>query len=498
MPRIRLIVVLALAAGGLAAAPAQAAQVILVDGNHARRVDDPDVPSRASVRLPPAVTAATVARSATSTRADRRAVYAALGRAERSRGIAQTSYRRWRVWYVRALRTYAHLRGARKQQLGYVIDSVEALALAGRLTSTRMPGVFVQLERNRRYWRALPYPGVGDQVSFKGSELLYQYYPGRGLQLQVLSTFKKANNMHGACERGEPTCDRAGLQRLLDEMAGLAVQRTKRWIAWEYGFYFDGGYPPWISGMAEATGIQAYARAAQLLGKPEYVTLAKKALGAFETPPPAGVRTRGFLGGVHYLQYSFAPRTYIFNAFTQALIGLYDFSRLTGDQQAMRLYREAEPELRREIPYSDIGDWTLYNYRGPEANRDYHELLREVLDSMCIRRLGDVYCTYAERYRGYQVDPPVLTYTGPGVTTAKQLTPLRFTVSKLSAVEVKVYRGERVVFSRLATFRRGTGAFAWRPGAPGTVTVRLAAKELRTGLGKKAKTSAQIEIDPAQ
>jgi hypothetical protein len=164
----------------------------------------------------------------------------------------------------------------------------------------------------------------------------------------------------------------------------------------------------------------------------------------------------------------------------------------------MRLYREAEPELRREIPYSDIGDWTLYNYRGPEANRDYHELLREVLDSMCIRRLGDVYCTYAERYRGYQVDPPVLTYSGPGVTTAKQLTPLRFTVSKLSAVEVKVYRGERVVFSRLATFRRGTGAFAWRPGAPGTVTVRLAAKELRTGLGKRAKTSAPIEIDPAQ
>ena len=84
----------------------------------------------------------------------------------------------------------------------------------------------------------------------------------------------------------KPTCDRAGLQRLLDEMAGLAVQRTRRWIAWEYGFYFDGGYPPWISGMAEATGIQAYARAAQLLGKPEYVTLARKALGAFETPPP--------------------------------------------------------------------------------------------------------------------------------------------------------------------------------------------------------------------
>ena len=40
--------------------------------------------------------------------------------------------------------------------------------------------------------------------------------------------------------------------------------------------------------------------------------------------------------------------------------------------------------------------------------RDYHELLREFLQSMCSRRLGEVYCTYAKRYRGYQVDPPVL------------------------------------------------------------------------------------------
>ena len=57
---------------------------------------------------------------------------------------------------------------------------------------------------------------MGDQVSFKGSELLYQYFPGRGLQLHPLSTFKKANHMHGDCERGAPSCSEAGLRRLLD------------------------------------------------------------------------------------------------------------------------------------------------------------------------------------------------------------------------------------------------------------------------------------------
>jgi hypothetical protein len=70
-------------------------------------------------------------------------------------------------------------------------------------------------------------------------------------------------------------------------------------------------------------------------------------------------------------------------------------------------------------------------------------------------------------------------------------------VSKLSAVEAKVYRGDKLVFSRLATFRRGVGAFAWRPRGPGLFAVRLGAKELRTGLGKKDKAATEIEVEPA-
>jgi hypothetical protein len=360
-----------------------------------------------------------------------------------------------------------------------------------------MPAAFTGLERNRRYWRSLPFPAARDQVSFRGSEVVYVYFPGEGLQLHPLTTFKKANNIHGACERGESSCDRAGLRRLLDEMERFAVQRSRKFIAWEYGFHFDGGTPPWISGMAEATAIQAYGRAGDLLGDAHYFDVAKRAIGAFETLPPLGIRTTGFAGGVHYLQYSFAPRLYIFNAFLQSLIGLHDFGRITGDQEATDLYDEAEPEARKEIPLSDVGDWSRYSYRGPEATSDYHELLREFLASMCTRRLGELYCEYADRYRGYQVDPPELTYTGPDVTTAKQLTSIRFRVSKLSAVEAKVYRGSKLVYDKLATFRRGVGAFAWRPRGPGHFTVRLGAKELRTGMGKKDKATTEIEVEPA-
>jgi D-glucuronyl C5-epimerase C-terminus len=487
----------ALAAALLASAPANAGEVIVVDGDSARRVEDPLVPSRAQSDLgrPPGRFRAPVT-AARSTRGQR-AVGRALRRALRARRIGRGSYNRYRRAYRRARRVRRRLRGARGRQLGYVIFSLERIALRRRLVPSRMRALFVTLERNTQYWPRKPYPASGDQVTFRRSEILFQYYPGRGLQIQPLSTFKRANLLHGACRGAvDATCSPGRLRRLLDEMTRLAVRRGRRWIAWEYLFDFGGGSPPWMSGMAQATGVQALGRGARLLGRPDYVRTARRALGAFSARPPVGVRTRGFRGGRHYLQYSFAPRLYIFNAFVQALIGLYDFSRDAGDARAGILYRRAEPEARREIPASDVGDWSRYSYRGRESTGEYHELLRELLRSMCNRRLGALYCTYARRYRGYQTEPPEITFTGPGTITEGQLARLRFRLSKLSAVELKIYREGRLGLTRVATFRRGSGSFVWRPNSPGTYTVRLAAKELRTGRGLKDRDSGEVEVEP--
>ena len=180
------------------------------------------------------------------------------------------------------------------------------------------------------------------------------------------------------------------------------------------------------------------------------------------------MRTTGPAGGVHYLQYSFAPRLYIFNAFLQSLIGLHDFGKLAGETRATELFRQAEPEAREEMPLSDVGDWSRYSYLGAESTREYHELLREFLQSMCIRRLGKVYCDLAARYRGYTVDPPELAYTGPAQATEDDLTSLSFTVSKLSVVEMqRVPRREGRVLAacHLPPRRRRVRVAAARTGA---------------------------------
>jgi D-glucuronyl C5-epimerase C-terminus len=505
MGYVKRIAGIAAVAAAVTAAPAQAGQVIVVDGDHAQRVENPAVPTRAEAALgtPAGAPVASATRALASTRRSRaasrrgrNAVYAALRKELRRKHIKRADYRRWRATYVRSVRTLRRLRGARATQLRYVLTSVESLALRRRLGASRMPVAFLQLERNRQYWPRLPYPAPGDQVSFRGSEILFQYFSGEGLQLHPLSTFKKANHLHGFCERGEPSCDEQALRRILDEMTALAVKRGPGFIAWEYLFYFGGGTPPWMSGMAQATGIQALGRAARLLKEPRYLETARKALGAFETAPSTGVRTTGPRGGVHYLQYSFAPRLFIFNAFLQSLIGLHDFAQLADDDRARTLFRDAEPEARAEVPFSDVGDWSLYNYAGHESNSDYHELLREFLQSMCTRRLGALYCDYAKRYRGYQVDPPELTWEGPDTATEDEPAAIRFNVSKLSAIEVKVTNPHgKVVFSRLATFRRGDGAFTWTPRGPGVFTVSVAAKELRTGLGKKDRDGGEIQVE---
>jgi hypothetical protein len=64
-------------------------------------------------------------------------------------------------------------------------------------------------------------------------------------------------------------------------------------------------------------------------------------------------------------------------------------------------------------------------------------------------------------------------------------------------VEVTVSKGRKVVMHRIATFRRGTRSFLWRPRSRGLYTVKLGAKELRTGRGLKDRATAEIEVEPA-
>ncbi len=357
----------------------------------AQRVEDRFLPSRASTALPatgrkPMASRRLTGRAAAASPIDaaQRAPYAdAMKQARQARD--------------------AMVAGAPRDELSAVISTAEQIDLRGELTPSRVLPVVTTLKRNTTFWPANAVPAAGTRVTFTGSPLILEYYPGQGMQLQPLANFGEANAHWTYCSsKGDTTC--TSLRSLLDALLPLAATRGS-FSAWEYYFAFEGGTPPWISSMAQGTGIQAMSRGFKLTGDQRYRAAAQAALGAFETAPPVGI-ARPATGGTHYLMYSYAPNLEIFNGFLQSLVGLDDYRDITGDVRGTNLFRAGHNAARALIPFSDTGSWSLYSKGGPESTREYHVLYRDILQNLCKRIGTPIYCDTATRFTQYLAARP--------------------------------------------------------------------------------------------
>jgi hypothetical protein len=392
----------------------------------------------------------------------------------------------WRADYDAAQAALKKLHGTRLRELRAVVVNVNDAAARHQLTPSRLPAIFMTLRRNRDWWTAKPLPRGGQRTSFPPSQLVWQYYPGQGWQIQWLATFGHANALWSFGGKDDE------LRRLLDEALTYATRRAGG-IAFEYLFRFDGGAPPWVSGLAQGTGLSALSRAAVRLKSPRYFDAAREALGIFKTPPPAGVRyTRST--GVHYLQYSYAPTLRIANGFTQALNGLHDFAALANDEEGRVLFASGERELRHELPQFDTGAWSLYSKPGKESDLGYHKVLRDFLRSLCERltKAGDdpspkLYCATARRFTKDLTTPAKITFDLPAKPRAKRTITIRFTVSKISTVTLTATRKGKVVYSVTRRYAHGRHALKLTPSRPGALTLRATSVDLAGNAGSDQK-----------
>jgi hypothetical protein len=220
-------------------------------------------------------------------------------------------------------------------------------------------------------------------VEFPGSELVFQYYRGLGLQLQMNGTWGKANALFGS---SDPALVARGAA-LLGEIVPLGVPRAGV-LAWEYLFPILGGRPPWISALSQATAVQALTRAAAKLGRPDLLSVAGAAAGAFAFPPPAGVRVALGRGAAWFVLYSFAPRLRVLNAHLAAVAALFDFAQASGDPPTQTAYAAGLLAARKRIHRFDTGVWSKYANPGALADLNYHVLNRDLARSVC-QRSGD-------------------------------------------------------------------------------------------------------------
>jgi hypothetical protein len=472
---------LALALGSLVAVPqdAMAAPAVLVlDGDRVTVRHDRFLPPADPLPAAPATrTAAPVARAAAAS--TRRALRTLLDTA----AIDQPTYDARVHDYDDAQAALAGLTGVRRAHLRAAVGEVDRVAARGELTAARLPMAFETIRRNRQWWTSGPLLGGGRRVSFTGSRMVWQMYPGAGLQLQWLGTFGKANALWRSGEH-DPE-----LRELLTEARALAAPRAGG-LGFESWFSFDGGRPPWVSGLSAGTGAQAFARAAIRLGEPAFFEAGRGALGVFAAAPPEGVRVDTAPGQAHYLIYSFAPRLRVLNAFAQAVNGLHDFAELANDQPARDLFTAGEARLRQEVPSYDTGAWSLYS-ETRESNLSYHRLLRDFLLGLCERVTEDstrggtldasVYCTTAAAFTEDLRTAPAVVLHGRSDSArprARRRVAVAFDLDKVSAVTTEVTFGGVHVGGRTTLRRRGRHHVVFTPRRRGTYRIAVRAVDL--------------------
>ncbi|HEX2104409.1 MAG TPA: D-glucuronyl C5-epimerase family protein [Solirubrobacteraceae bacterium] len=338
----------------------------------------------------------------------------AIQQAEAAGAVPPPQGLAYRDVLARARATRDALRGVRRREMAAALRVAASIANGGRLTPARMPAVFLTLRRNAEWWaahgppvagspgesgargrrcRPLPARARAARVEFAGSELVFQYYRGLGLQIQVNGTWARANALLGSTN---PAFVARGAA-LLNELLPLAVLRDGV-LAWEYLFPIFGGRPPWISALSQATAVQAMTRAAAKLGRPDLLTPAAQAAGAFAFPPPAGVRVLLGRGQAWYVLYSFAPRQRVLNAHLQALAALFDFAQASADPHTRAAYDAGLLAARRRIGGFDTGVWSKYANPGALADLNYHVLNRDLARGVCRRSADRAICRAARSF----------------------------------------------------------------------------------------------------
>ncbi|MCW2968612.1 MAG: hypothetical protein JWM71_2384 [Solirubrobacteraceae bacterium] len=401
--------------------------------------------------------------------------------------IDQPTYDRAIADYDRAVQLGKKLTGARRAEIRGVVADLEGMAARGEVVAARLPALLATLEANNRWWATGTLLSPGARIEFSGSDIVWQHYAGHGIQIQWLATFGKANGLYGAKQDTE-------FGDLLAEAVSLGGQRAGG-LAFEYLFPFDGGSPPWVSGLAQGTALTALVRGGSRLKDSEWDDAARSAIGIFRTPPPEGVAQATPLG-THYLQYSFAPNLHILNGFIQSLNGLFDYSSLLNDAEGRQLFAAGEAEAAHELPSYDTGGWSRYSeYR--DSDLSYHDLLRGFLQNLCNRlerhqMADEPFCQYAYRFQADLTTPPVMKLVqAKSVPHAKRTARVRFTIDKPGTVTMVISRGS-FVYRAVVPVASGAHSFGWKPPRAGSYLVGLTARDL-AGNSSAVSTAAAVK-----
>jgi D-glucuronyl C5-epimerase-like protein len=297
----------------------------------------------------------------------------------------------------------------------------QAAALAGRLTQPRAVAVFGQLHANDDYFAKHGAPRNHTDITGPDG-IVYRYFTGLCFEFHPLANFSALNTQVSAK-------DATGTQQLADALVVRGVHPSGGGIGWEYYFHFEGGRPPWVSGMAQAVAAQAFARAAALVPD-ESAAFLREAKGAFGAIP--GRLTTKTAAGPWIRLYSFRTVP-ILNAQLQSVISLESYAQANGDSTAAALASQLKNAAVAMLPRFDTGYWSYYSLAGVPAPLSYHAFVVQLLRKLAPE--DPTFAAEANRFAAYVKEPPAFKLGNAPVGA------LRFWLSKPASVSITTAAG---------------------------------------------------------
>ena len=310
----------------------------------------------------------------------------------------------------------------------YVEDALAQVgAIGDRLTQPRAVALIGQLRANDDWFAKHPAPAASTDIT-DADGIVYRFFSGRCFEFHPLANFA-ALNAHVAAK------DVAGTERLADALIARGVPLRGGATGWEYYFGWEGGRPPWTSGMAEAVAAQAFSRAAKLVSA-ESSTYADEARAAFLAIP--GHLTTKVAAGPWIRLYSF-HNVPVLNAQLQTVLSLQTYAEKTGDAAASSYAQRMEQAAAATLPRFDTGYWTYYSLDGVPSPLSYSRFVLQLLQKLSPQ--DPRFAAARGRFATYLTQPPAFQLAEAPVGD------VRFWLSKPAWVTVTVGGGRTLGLS---------------------------------------------------
>lgn len=228
-----------------------------------------------------------------------------------------------------------------------------------------------------------------------------------GVQMNPLTVASQGNDYYKQYIYGGNNLSRDKFLNCSDWLVENAVKK-EGYLVWESNFSWPtyNNTAPFISGMTQGLAIELLTNAYNYTKNEKYINYAKEGLNAFSIDINEGGVTYKDANGWWYEEYAqpnmnIQPR--VLNGHIFALLGIYKYYEITGDEQAKYIFDMGTTDLKAYLADFDNKQlqWTNYDLVGNRATSGYHNIHIDQLGKMYNITGSSIFDLYRNKWANY-------------------------------------------------------------------------------------------------